>query len=239
MTTTGIIKNANKDPLGAMMLDYINGTKDAFLEVESTTLDMSTMTGENMFRQYSEMDVSEQFALELCEGKILDVGAGSGCHSLYLQKSHKETDALEISPGCVEVMARQKVKNIIHQNLFLLKEKKYKTILMLMNGLGICGTLDGCNLFLQFIKTILVDGGQVLAESTDLRSLLDDANFDFSAETYYGETEFVMKYKNITSVPFDWLYIDFNTLEGLVDFNSLRCQKLHSDINGRYLVRIF
>lgn len=236
---TDIIKSANKDPLGAMMLDYFNGSRDAFLDVESTTLDMWTMTGENMFRQYPEMAVSEQFALELCEGRILDVGAGSGCHSLYLQKNHKETDALEISPGCVEVMARKKVKNIIHQNLFLLKKKKYKTILMLMNGLGICGSLDGCNLFLQFIKTILVRGGQVIAESTDLSSFFDDANFDFSAEIYYGETEFVMKYKNITSDPFDWLYIDFDTLEGLVNFNSLRCEKLHSDINGRYLVRIF
>ena len=81
-----IIHKAEKDPLGAMMLDYLNGRQDVFVEVDSTTLEMWTMRGETMFRSFTEMDDIERSALQLCEGKVLDVGAGAGCHSLYLQQ---------------------------------------------------------------------------------------------------------------------------------------------------------
>lgn len=235
-----IIHKAEKDPLGAMMLDYLNGRQDVFVEVDSTTLEMWTMRGETMFRSFTEMDDMEQSALQLCEGKVLDVGAGAGCHSLYLQQKDIDVDALDISPGCIQVMAQRQVKNIIHQNLFSLTEKKYTTILMLMNGLGICGTLDGCNLFLQFIKTILAAGGHVIAESTDLGSHYEDlGNSHYSLDGYYGETEFIMKYQSIASDPFNWLYIDFKTLETLVVFNGLRCEQIVTDTGGKYLVRIF
>ena len=235
-----IIDEAVKDPLGTMALDYLYGSKDVFVEVDSTTLDMWTMKGETMFRTYSEMDEMERIALQLCKGKILDAGAGAGSHSLCLQDNDLEVDALDISPGCIEVMAKREVKSIIHQNLFSLKEKKYRTILMLMNGLGICGTLDGCNLFLQFIKTILEEGGQVIADSTDLGLLYDDAGkYDSTPDRYFGETEFVMNYQRITSDPFNWLYIDFRTLETLVEFNGLQCEQIMKDRSGKFLARIF
>ncbi len=236
-----IIEEVDKDPLGAMLLDYLHGRHDAFVEVESVTFDMWKMKGQTMFRSYSEMDELERTAVQLCEGKTLDVGAGSGCHSLYLQQRRKlEVDALDISPGCVQVMAQRGVKNTIHQSLFSLEGRKYKTVLMLMNGLGICGTLDGCNLFLQFIKTILEKDGQVLADSTNLASLYEDqGKFDCSEDRYYGETEFVMKYRGIRSDPFNWIYIDFQKLEILAAINGLQCEQLTTGRNGNYLARIF
>ena len=227
-----------KDPLGAMMLDYLAGQKDVFLEVDSTTLEMWTMKGETMFRDYSEMDELEQTALQLCKGRILDVGAGSGCHSLYLQRKGENVDALDISPGCLQVMAERGVENLLHQNLFSLSEKKYDTVLMLMNGLGICETLDGCNLFLQFVKTILAEGGQVIADSTDLQSLFDASELQANEVNYCGETEFIMQYQTITSDPFNWIYIDFETLTRLAGYNSLKCEQVATTEESRYLVRI-
>jgi hypothetical protein len=110
----------------------------------------------------------------------------------------------------------------------------------LMNGLGICGTLDGCNLFLQFIKTILEKDGQVLADSTDLASFYDDGEeIDYSTDRYYGETEFVMKYRGIRSDPFNWIYIDFKTLEALAAINGLQCEQITTGRSGNYLARIF
>lgn len=222
-----------------MLLDYVNGRLDVCVHVESTTLDMTIMKGATMFRSYAEMDRMERSALHLCEGKTLDAGAGAGSHTLCLQEKGQDVDALDISPGCVEVMARRKVRNVIHGNLFSLTGRKYQTILMLMNGLGICGTLDGCNLFLQFVQTVLDEGGQVIADSTDLGPLCVAAGVaECTADSYYGETEFVMKYRNISSNPFSWLYIDLQTLQNLAGFNGLQCERLMSADSGRYLVRI-
>lgn len=235
-----IISDPRKDPLGAMMLDYYEGKRDVFVEVESATMEMWEMPGATMFRSYTEMDALERQALTLCRGRILDVGAGSGCHSLYLQQQGLDVDALDISPGCVRVMELQKVKNIVHRNLFSLTERTYRTILMLMNGLGICGSLDGVNLFLQFVKTILEDGGQVIAESTVLDVPDGEAiNFDDEDDDYYGQTAFKMHYGDIVSDSFDWIYLDYETLEALVTYNDLQCELLAKDESGRYLVRIF
>lgn len=233
-----IIRKSSKDPLGAMMLAHIQGRKDTSVEVDSTTLEMWTMNAQTMFRDYSAMDELEQRALELCRGKIVDVGAGSGCHSLYLQEKGERVEALDISPGCVQVMKKRGIANVFHKNLFTLAGKKYDTLLMLMNGLGICGTLDGCNLFLQFVKTILSEGGQVIADSTDLKFLYEEELYS-GDDGYYGETEFIMKYGDVISDPFNWIYIDFDTLTSLAAYNGLQCEQVAMNPGGQYLARIF
>lgn len=233
-----IITNPDRDPLGCMLLDYLKGDTEAYVEVGLPTVEMWAMTGATLCRDYHEMDGLDREALQYCSGRILDVGTCGGSHSLYLQHNELEVDALDISPGCIEVMRRRGVIHPVHNNLFNLTEKKYDTIIMLMNGLGICETIGGCNLFLQFIRGLLLLGGQVIADSTDL-SLYYEVKPDYSAETYYGETEMVMKYRNCTSIPFFWLYVDFDILQSLFNFNDLHCDMLYSDINGRFLVRIY
>ena len=228
-----IINERGRDPLGCMLLDYLKGNENAFLHVWSDTFDMWQMMGSTMYRSYSEMDELETYALSLCRGNILDVGAGSGCHSLYLQEQDMTVDAIDISPGCIDVMRQRGVKEVYHTNLFSLENVEYDTILMLMNGIGICGSLDGCNLFLQFVKQILGKGGQVLAESTPI-----EAPKSKSPDNYHGETVFVMQYREIKSDPFPWIYIDYPTLESLVHYNNLSCVKLFEFDDGRYLVRI-
>ena len=236
-----IIRDPYKDPLGAMLLDYLHGEYGVYAEVGSTTLSMTTMSAKTMFRSYSEMDELEHEALRLCRGRVLDVGAGSGCHSLYLQGRNVVVDALDISPGCIEVMQERQVKNPIHDNLFSLESGTYTTILMLMNGLGICGSLDGLNLCLQYVQHLLAEDGQVIADSTDLRLLHhdeDEAN-DFPGDSDYWETEFVITYEAITSEPFQWIYVGFSTLQMLADYNGLECQQIATGENGHYLARMY
>ena len=40
---------------------------------------------ETYFREWDDFPQIEQFALSLTKGKVLDIGAGAGAHSLYLQ----------------------------------------------------------------------------------------------------------------------------------------------------------
>ncbi len=219
-----------------MLLDYLSGNEDVALEVESPTLEIWTMTGKTMFREYDDMNEIERMALAMCSGKILDVGGGSGCHSLWLQGRNFSVDTLDVSPGCVEVMKKRGVSNCLHANLFAHGDGEYDTVLMLMNGLGICGSIDGCNLFLQFIPSLLRDGGKVLADSTDF--LPGHYNEDFSLTDYPGETEFVMKYGACRSDPFSWLYIDFKSLHTLANIHGLQCECVYMAADGRYLAAI-
>ncbi len=234
-----IINTRQKDPLGSMMLDYLNGRQDAFLTVSSNTLDMWEMTGKTMFRNFRTMDRIERKALSLCKGNILDIGAGSGCHSLYLQRKGFQVTALDRSCGCVSVMKKRRVKQVLHDNIFSIKDRTYDTLLMLMNGIGIVGSLDGLNLFFQFVKPLLTPSGQILLDSTDLASLYDPDILASCPYDYYGQTEFVMTYKDCVSDPFDWLYVDFPTLCRYARFHGFDCEKLLCDKTEKYLARIW
>lgn len=234
-----IILQSEEDPLGRMMLDYLYGAKKACVEVDSTTLEMATMCGEMMFRTPPQMDELELLAMDRCKGRVLDVGAGSGCHSLYLQETGKDVDSLDISPGCVEVMRRRKLKQVYHRDLFTHTQRKYDTILMLMNGLGIAGTVNGLGTLLNHLKTLLSEGGEIIADSTDLRPLIQDENQFDQFDGYFGETEFVMHYRGIESKPFPWLYVDFTTLREVADSHGFLCRQLLEMEDSRYLVRMY
>ena len=155
------------------------------------------------------MPLLERTALQMATGRILDVGAGSGCHALALQKAGKEVSAIDISPLSVEVMKLQGVKDARQVNLFDEHfADTFDTILMLMNGSGIIGRLENMPVFFRKMKQILRPNGCILMDSSDLRYLFEDEDGSFLidlAGDYYGEIDFRMQYKDIQGDSFDWL----------------------------------
>ena len=108
----------DKDPMGAAIADYFNHRKADKLRVFSSQFEEDEIPMNQLFRPYDEMPELEQIALQIAEGNILDVGAGSGCHALALQEMGKEVCAIDISPLSVEVMEKRGVKNVRQINLF-------------------------------------------------------------------------------------------------------------------------
>jgi len=235
------ILDKEKDPLGTMLSDFCCGDSGAFLNVWSSTLEMSTMQGTTMVRGFEEMNEIEKCALLACRGQILDVGAGAGCHSLVLQSKGLDVDAIDISPGCVEVMQRRGVEKSYHRNILDLRNSRYDTVLMLMNGIGISGSLEGLNLFIQHLGTLLEPGGQLLADSTDLTGKFQEkGEAVYDEEGWYcGETDFVMIYKGMRSDPFSWLYVDFELLRTICSFHGFRCDKLIETEERHFLARVY
>jgi 2-polyprenyl-3-methyl-5-hydroxy-6-metoxy-1,4-benzoquinol methylase len=66
----------------------------------------------------------EQKALKLSKGKVLDIGAGAGSHSLYLQNERNlDVTALDISPKSIEVCKLRGIKKRLLKICFILREK--------------------------------------------------------------------------------------------------------------------
>lgn len=210
------ILSPEKDPMGAAIADYYTHEQADKLRVFSSQFDEDEIPVDQLFRSYSEMSAVEQKALQLAKGSILDVGAGSGCHTLALQEMGKEAVAIDISPLSVEVMKQRGVKSAQLINLFdPALTTQYDTLLMLMNGAGIVGVLDNLPLFFTRIKELLRPGGTVLLDSSDLRYLFEEEDGSFLvdlAADYYGQVDFTMQYKEVKGETFDWLYVDFETL---------------------------
>jgi len=71
----------------------------------------------------------EQKALQLCRGKVLDVGAAAGCHSIVLKKSGLSIVPVDVSEKAVEVMKARGLPEAKQADYFEMKNEKYDTLL--------------------------------------------------------------------------------------------------------------
>jgi methylase of polypeptide subunit release factors len=229
------------DPIGTAVLDYMAGAEDAEVTVESNLTEEDVIPVYYLFRTEEEMPELEQQALDACRGTVLDVGAGAGCHTLALQQRGVNATALDVSAGAVEAMRRQGIRQILHQDVYKLEGAKYDTLLMLMNGIGIAGSLAGLDRFLEHAKTLLNPGGQILLESADILYMYEEEDgsvmLDLNAG-YYGEVKYNMKYKDQESGWFDWLFIDTVILEDYALRHGYTFEVLQEGDAGNYLARL-
>ncbi len=208
------MKDFTGDPIGVAILDYHKNQQPTDIVVCSEICEDDIIPLEVLFRTYEEMPELEKLALSKAQGKILDVGAGAGFHALHLQKEGKDVQTIDISAGAVEFMKSQGL-NARQIDLFDLKDEKFDTINMLMNGIGIAGTLANLEKTLTHLKSLLNPGGKIYCDSSDIRYLYEDEEgalwVDLNTE-YYGNFRFQMKFNNEVGPWFDWLYVDFDTL---------------------------
>ncbi|HEY5511687.1 MAG TPA: methyltransferase domain-containing protein [Prolixibacteraceae bacterium] len=205
-----------QDPIGKAVQDYLHGiTGDAIL-VRTDIAEDETLSPAYFFRTFEEMPLQEQEALKRCKGKILDVGAGAGAHSMWLNNNGLEVVAIDISPLSCETMKERGLKEVLCCDVYTLTDQKFDTILLLMNGAGVAQTLPGLAVLLNHLKNLLNAGGKILADSSDLLYLFTDENgeswVDIASDTYYGEMEYQLSYKNVKGKKFPWLFVDPETL---------------------------
>jgi hypothetical protein len=118
---------------------------------------------------------------------------------------------------------------------------KYDTILLLMNGTGIFGKLNQISIYLQKLKNLLNEGGQILIDSSDIIYMFDqdeDGAYEVNANGYYGELTFFIEYKGEKENEFNWLYLDYNTLQNAAHANGLKCELVLEGEHFDYLARL-
>lgn len=226
--------------MGRAIADYWNTKKASKLRVFSPMFEEDEIPLTTLFRTYNSMPEIERKALDLANGRVLDVGAGAGCHSLVLQERGVDVTAIDISPLSVETMKERGVKKVLEQDFFTL-EGQYDTILMLMNGIGIVGTLERLPEFFKQIDKILAPEGQVLCDSSDISYVFEteDGIIEMPDDmVYYGEHSFQMQYKDTIGEPFDWLYIDADTLKEKAVRNGYAVEVVAEGEHYDYLARI-
>lgn len=233
----------NNDPMGAAIRDYQNKGKASRLRVLSSMFDEDEMPVAHLFRTFNQMPRLEQKALSMAKGRVLDIGAGAGCHALALQERGLEVKAIDISPLSCEVMKERGVKDAECVNLFNPQlQGKYDTLLLLMNGTGIAGKLNRLPMLLNRLKELLAEGGQILIDSSDLKYIYEneDGSMDIDLNApYYGEVDYQMQYKNVKGEPFDWLYTDPMLLASISKQCGLNCEIVEEGENYDFLARLF
>ncbi len=223
------------DIFGAALADfYKNGVADV-LWLHNSYDDPEEMPIDIFFRTSEEMPELEHRALALCKGKTLDVGAGVGSHALLLQEMGIEVSAIDISAAAVRIMQQRGVKRAIEQDIFLLQDK-YDTLLFLMNGIGLTGTLAGFSDFLLKAKNFIHPDGQLIFDSSDISYLYE--GLPKPNNKYFGEVSYQYEYKGQKGKWFDWLYLDQTTLIRTAQQTGWHCEIVFDDNEDQYLAKL-
>lgn len=231
--------------MGTAIADFWKHGVAGRLRVFSPDFDEDEIPVDTLFREIQDMPAIEQTALRMARGKILDVGAGAGCHAIALQEMDKTVTAIDISQLSVDTMLERGIDDVRLQDFFTMtaqdSSEKYDTILMLMNGIGIAGTIERLPDLFDQCKALLSDGGMVLLDSSDIRYVFEEDDGSFSIDlndNYYGELTYQMQYKRIKGEPFQWLYIDFATLQAYAEEHGLCATLIEEGEHYDYLAKI-
>lgn len=232
-----------KDLFGKAMYDFQTNNSPEDIITETSISEEDEMSVDYLFRSYNEMPKLEQKALQLAFGKVLDVGCGAGSHSLSLQNDRNlDVISIDISEKAIETCKLRGVKNAKVQNILDFEREKFDTIILLMNGVGIFGKLDNCNKYLSKLKSLLNPGGQILLDSSDIIYMFDEdgdgGKWIPSNNDYYGELVFNISYKGEKEDAFDWLYLDYNTLQNAAISNGLKCELVLEGEHYDYLAKL-
>lgn len=230
-----------KDLFGKAILDYQTNNNPQNLITETSISEADEMAVSYLFRSFEEMPKLEQKALQLSKGKILDVGCGAGSHALYLQEKGFDVTAIDISENAVKASKLRGLKKVKVEDLTSISNEKFDTILLLMNGTGIFGTLEKCATYLLKLKSLLNENGQILIDSSDIIYMFDedeDGGKWIPSDGYYGELTFTIQYKGETEETFPWLYLDYNTLQNACFANDLQCELILEGEHFDYLAKI-
>ncbi len=224
------------DLFGKALFDFYNGVFEPPLLLHNEYGEPEEIPVETYFNTPDEFSDLEHFALSMVRGTILDIGAATGRHAWYLQQKKKSVTALDLSPCCGIIMKDSGIKNVVIDDIFQFNDGRFDTIVMLMNGIGLVGSIDGLRRFLSHMQSLLTPRGQLLFDSTDIAYLYTGAARP--ADKYYGQLLFRYEYKNESDDPFSWLYIDPEMLGEIANDEGWMCQVIYEDGQDSFLVRL-
>lgn len=224
------------DIQGRALLDYFLGKEEVHLKLYTSYGVEEEMPVDVFFREREDFSKLERLALRSCRGKVLDVGAGAGSFALELQQEGLPVKALELSPLSCHIMRQRGVREVVEADFWQFKQEKFDALLLMMNGLGLAGTLSNLTALLRHLKELLLPGGQIICDSSDITYLYMGTGLP--EDDYYGEISYCYEYEEEQGEWFRWLYVDANTLAVYCEAVGLRLQVLYTNKYEQYLARI-
>jgi sRNA-binding regulator protein Hfq len=152
---------------------------------------------------------------------------------LILEERGITTQPIDVSEEAVVVMRKRGLKNALNSNFLNVKpESKYDTLLFLMNGIGLVGTISRLSVYLQKAKSLLKQNGQIILDS----SSLDE--YKYPPDGGAVSVQYQLEYQGKIGKPYQWLYLNYECLYQEALKCGLVAQLIYEEEDGSYLARL-
>lgn len=231
----------DQDPMGQAIYNYYHHQDKTSVTVNTNITEGEELPVPYLFREFDEMPTLEKKAMNLTKGRVLDVGAGAGAHSLYLQNKGFNVTSMDISELSCEVMKARGLADVVCKDIWAYDSEPFDTVLFMMNGIGLVKDLSGLDRFFEHIKKFVTKGGQIILDSSDIKYMFEDDEGGYWIDlnrAYYGELEYNLSYKSFSAQPFPWLFIDFERLKTSAIKAGWDVELIYEDDHFHYLARL-
>jgi SAM-dependent methyltransferase len=208
------------DLFGRVLYDCFRGVStEYYLRRDDNLLERDSSL--RYFRTWPEMPAHHRCLLSHARGRVLDVGAGAGQHTLALQGRGLAVTAIDASPLAVEVCRARGVRDAREMDANDLRlDETFDTVLFLGNTLGIAGTPNGLRALLRRLHDLVTADGHILAELNDYTTTANPTHLRYHQHNrqrgrYPGSLNLRIEYDDTRGPAFDWL------LQSLPDLRAI------------------
>lgn len=221
---------------------YFGGDMEATFSLERSDGYVEYISVDSLFDGETFPPV-ERLALNLCRGRVLDVGACVGRHSAALQERGFQISQLEIDHNCVKVLRSRGFTDVIEGDITEFSDGMFDTVILLMNGIGMFGSVERLGEFLGRLKYILSPGGRLLCDSTDVCRSDDEKIIAYREKNIRngeipGAFIYRIAFKDIVGKSFRWIYMSPAELAVEARKSGLGFDLLMDQPDGRFLAVI-
>lgn len=223
---------------GMAMLDYMTGSQDVAVIIHRDDgFAYPPVIAARWFYE-NGFPILDTKALDLCRGRVLNVGAASGAHSIFLESKGLEVVSIDASPCAIEVMRRKGVRQPRLGDIHNLAADPFDTILLLC-GIGVVGTLEGLTRFFAVAREHLKNDGVIITDCTHPRADTLEASqkycdYQVAQGRYEGERTIRFEYGGSFGPWFNWLAIAPEVLGDCARTANFSFEVIYSEV-GRSL----
>lgn len=226
------------DPQAEALSAFWSGDTKAQLTIR-TVLGTTDIPASIYFRSLDDMPMAELYALELCKGQVLEIGAGAGSHALALQSMGIPVTALDIHPTMGKIMQDRGVNQVVIGDCWAYEPAHpFDTLLLMMNGIGFVSYVHRIAPFLEKSREWLAPGGQILLDSTDLSINVPGIAHKNPSPDYWGEMTYELGFRGQFAEPLTWLYLAPDLLKQEANAAGWHMQVIYEGDDGHYLARL-
>lgn len=236
-----------KDAYGQQVWAYLNG-KESYEVVERDDGFVGLSGGAPAyFQDFKNWPKYEKEAIKFVKGKVLDVGAGAGRVSLYLQKKGFDVVAIDNSSLSIKVCKKRGVKKarvMSIDEIYKFKPNFFDTIIMFGNNFGLFGGFKKAKKLLKALYKITAENALIIAGSNDPykkvgRSVhLQYHKLNKKRGRMPGQLRIRIRFKEYIGDWFDYLLVSKKEMQEILRDTGWKVKKFIDSKNSPYIAII-
>lgn len=238
--------NPKKDAYGQEVWAYLN-KKESYEVVERDDgfIDLSG-GAPAYFADFKDWPKVQRQAIKFARGKILDVGAGAGRVSLYLQKRGFDVTAIDNSPLAIRVCKKRGVKHtkvLPIEKIGIFEPNTFDTVIMFGNNFGLFGSFKKAKILLKKLHKITTPSALIITESNDPYKTDDSVHlsyhkFNKKRGRMPGQLRIRIRFRNYIGDWFDCLIVSKEEMKQILKGTGWKIKKFIDSEKSMYIAII-